>query len=381
MRAHIEDHETLAALRPLDVAAYLRSRGWQPSDFDPAGRAIRWLLEAEDEFEILLPLDRDFRDYTLRMRETLKVLSIAEERSELEVLHDLTIAAVDVVRVRAQSRGAENGSLPIEDGVALVEQARNMMLAAACSAVEPRPQYPTRKPTRAVEYLRNIRLGQTEQGSYVVTLISPVPPQLASEDVGRLFPDVEEPFERKVVRTLASGLRATRGAAASAAARADGIDAFRSGVERGISANLCEALAEAGGETRRGVTISFAWSLTRPAPNDLFSVTFDDDAMPVISEAARLLRETSPQQDVVLTGSVYRLERSGDEAGPGRISVLGVVDSELRRVTLDLNAQDYNNAITAHRDGIAISVRGDLVREGRGYVLASPRDFRLLSEI
>lgn len=381
MRAHIEDHEALAALRPLDVAAYLRSHGWQPSDFDTSGRAIRWVLEAEDQFEILLPLDRDFRDFTLRISETLKVLSIAEDRSELEVFHDLTTAAVDVVRVRAQSRRSEDSSLPIEDGVALVEQSRNLMLAAACSAVEPRQQYPARKPTRAVEYLRNIRLGQTERGSYVLTLISPVPPQLAEEDAGRLFADVEEPFERRVVRTLADGLQATKGAAASVATRADGIHVFRRGVERGISANLCEALAELGGETRRSVTISFAWSLTRPGPNDLFSVTFDDDAMPIISEAARLLRETSPQQDVVLTGSVYRLERSDDETDPGRISVVGVVDNELRRVTLDLNPEDYNNAITAHRDGIAVSVRGDLVREGRGFALASPRDFRLLSEI
>ncbi len=380
MKAILVDSETLTALRPLDIATYLRFHGWRPADGETSSRAIRWLLQAEDEYEIFLPLDRAFRDFPLRISEALKVLSVAEERSELEVLHDLTIAAVDVVRVRAQARGAEDSSLPIEDGVALVEQARNMMLAAACSAVEPRPQYPTRKPTRAVEYLRNVRLGQTEQGSYIVTLISPVPPQLAPHEAGRLFADLEEPFERKVVRTLQSGLQTTKRAAASVATQADGIEVFWRGVEQGISANLCEALAEMSGETRRGVTISFAWSLTRPAPEDLFSIRFDDDAVPIISEAARVLREASPQPDVTLTGSVYRLERTGEEAGPGRISVLGVVDGEVRRVTLDLGPGDYDSAITAHRDGRLVSARGDLVREGRGFVLASPRDFRLLAE-
>ncbi len=381
MRALIEDHETLASLRPLDIAAYLRFHGWQPAGDETSERAIRWVLQAEDEFEVLLPLDRAFRDFPLRISEALRVLSVVERRSETEVLHDLTIAAVDVVRVRTQSRGTEDSSLPIEDGVALVEQARNMMLAAACSAVEPRPQYPTRKPTRAVEYLRNLRLGQTERGSYVVTLISPVPPQLTADEAGRLFDDVEEPFERRVVRTLASALQAAKRAAASVAMRADGIGAFRRGVEQGVSANLCEALAEMSGESRGGVAISFAWSLTRRAPEELSAVTLDDDAMPTISEAARVLRETSPQPDVILTGSVYRLERSGEEPGPGRISVLGVVDSEVRRVTLDVNAEDYDKAITAHRDGRVVSVRGDLVREGRGFVLTLPRDFRLLSEI
>jgi hypothetical protein len=380
MRAILADSDTLMAIRPLDIAAYLRFHGWRPADGESSGRAVRWLLQAEEEYELLLPLDRAFRDFPLRLSEALKVLSAAEERSELEVLHDLTVAAVDVVRIRAQSHGVEDGSLPIEDGVALVEQSRNMMLAAACSAVEPRPQYPTRKPTRAVEYLRNLRLGQTERGSYVVTLISPVPPQLTADEEGRLFADIEEPFERRVVRTLASGLQSTKRAAASVATRADGIEVFWRGVEQGISANLCEALAELSGEAQRGVTISFAWSLTRPAPEALFAITFDDDAVPIISEAARVLREASPQPDVTLTGSVYRLERAGEEAGPGRISVLGVVDGEVRRATLDLGPDDYDIAITAHRDGRIVSVRGDLVREGRGFALATPRDFRLLPE-
>jgi hypothetical protein len=379
MRAILADSDTLMAVRPLDVAAYLRFHGWRPVDGESPGRAVRWLLQAEEEYELLLPLDRAFRDFSLRLSEALKVLSAAEERSELEVLRDLTIAAVDVVRIRTQSHGSED-AIPIQHGVALVEQSRNMMLAAACSAVEPRPQYPTRKPTRAVEYLHNLRLGQTERGSYVVTLISPVPPQLTADEEGRLFADIEEPFERRVVRTLASGLQSTKRAAASVATRADGIEVFWRGVEQGISANLCEALAEMSGEAQRGVTIRFAWSLTRPAPEALFAVAFDDDAVPIISEAARVLREASPQLDVTLTGSVYRLERAGEEAGPGRISVLGVVDGEVRRATLDLGPDDYDIAITAHRDGRIVSVSGDLVREGRGFVLATPRDFRLLPE-
>ena len=52
------------------------------------------------------------------------------------------------------------------------------MLAAACAAIEPRAVYAARKPERAMAYLRQIRLGPTEAGSFVVTVESPVAPRL-----------------------------------------------------------------------------------------------------------------------------------------------------------------------------------------------------------
>jgi hypothetical protein len=377
MKVLIESSETLATLRPFDVAIYLRTHGWEPAETYRG--AVRYLFAGEDDLEILLPTERSWRDFVLRMSETLKVLSAAEERSELEILQDLTLTSFDVVRVRVQPKTGENSSIPVDDGVALVEQGRNMMLAAACSAVEPRPQYPTRKPALAVEYLRNVRLGQTERGSYIATLISPVAPFLTPSEEGRLFPDVEEPFERRVVRTLASAVQATKDAATAVAVTSAGINVFREAIDQGISANLCEALAEMGGESQRGLAISFAWSLARPAPEQVPTITLEDDTIPVISEAARILRETSPQPDVTLTGTVVRLERTV-ETGPGRVSILGVADGEVKRATVDLEAADYDLAIMAHRDGRVVTVQGDLVKEGRGFVLATPRDFRVLPE-
>jgi hypothetical protein len=41
----------------------------------------------------------------------------------------------DLIRVRAASREAESGSLPIEQAVAFVERSRDLVLAAACAAI------------------------------------------------------------------------------------------------------------------------------------------------------------------------------------------------------------------------------------------------------
>ena len=69
--------------------------------------------------------------------------------------------------------------IPLEDGALLARSARGMMLAAACSTYERRRAFHTRKPQVAVDYMKGLSLGQTEIGSFVLTVISPVPPRLS----------------------------------------------------------------------------------------------------------------------------------------------------------------------------------------------------------
>ena len=132
----------------------------------------------------------------------------------------------DLIRVRAPSREAESGSLPLEQAVAFVERSRDLVLAAACAAITKRAYFATRKPTRATEYLSRVRMGQIERGSYVLTILSPVAPALASE--GELPLDLEppEPYERQVTRTLAEGLAAMERAARQAASTSSGFRAL-----------------------------------------------------------------------------------------------------------------------------------------------------------
>jgi hypothetical protein len=101
----------------------------------------------------------------------------------------------------------------LEQAVAFVERSRDMVLAAACAAITKRPYFATRKPTRATEYLSRVRMGQTERGSYVLTILSPVAPELVAECQLPLDLEMPEPYERQVTRTLAEALAAMAQAA------------------------------------------------------------------------------------------------------------------------------------------------------------------------
>ena len=75
-----------------------------------------------------------------------------------------------------------------------------------------------------------------------------------------------------------------------------------------------------------------------------------------------------------------KLERT-DGSPSGRVTVAGVVDEHLRKVLLELPSLEYELAIEAHRVEQPVFCEGELVREGRSYVLRNPRAFRIEAEV
>lgn len=333
------------------------------------------------EYEILLPLTREVRDFVPRMAEALRTLEAAEARPQRAILDDLVSTPADVVRVRSHYADTTDGTIPLEEGVKLIERARDMLFAAACAAVEPKLYFPTRRPGAAVEYMGRVRMGQTERGSYVVTLISRVPPALEPTGAGQARLDVEDPFERRVTRTLAGAMSALRGAALESAATGD-LKPFESAVPKGVSANLCEAIAgmvEPGGAPG-DLEISLTWSRLRPMETaEASRITLTADAIPVVGEAGRVLRETAPREDYELVGPVVGLRREGSR-GPGQVTIYGDVDGDPRKVLVELDTPEYERAVRAHEHFRFVRCTGHLVKRGNLFELREPRQFAVVEE-
>lgn len=376
MKAIVSDLDTLRSLKPLELVQYLRAKGWH-QNCELGTKATLWVrADNSSADEIVLPKRRDFADFDLRMAEVLTTLEKTEARSQLDILRDVQTASADLVRLRAPSRDAADGSLAIDSAVAFVESARDIMLAAACAAIDKRSYFATRKPQRATEYLDRVRMGQTERGSFVLTILSPVPPSLKSEQ-GALFPvEPPEPYERTVTRTLAEALAAVSHAAEIAAAQGD-MKPFIDALQCGVSANLCDAIVRISSDVSagEGLDVAIAWSpgraLTTGTPS---RIRLQGDAIPLIQEAARLFRETSPVDDFELQGAVIALNRP---EAIGRATVAGFVDGQARKVQIELSAADYAKAITAHEQEAIVLCTGELVKNGHTYRLQNPRQFRL----
>ena len=129
--------------------------------------------------EIIVPRTDLVADYASAVSRLIEVFARFTDRDALGVYRDLAAADRDVVRLRV--RGTESdGSVALDTGVRIVAQARDMLLAAACAARSPQPVYRAGASREAGDYLRRVKLGQTEQGSWVVTLLAPMPPLVES---------------------------------------------------------------------------------------------------------------------------------------------------------------------------------------------------------
>ena len=307
-------------------------------------------------------------DYAQAVARLISIFARAAEVDEAQLYNDLVVADRDVTRVRA-SNGQSDGTIELDHGVALVNGARNMVLAAACSLQDSRLVYRAGANREANEFMRRVRLGQTETGSFVVTILSPVIPSLLQEP---LLPDFEldDPAERRITHRLAVALSSIRNAT-SKSVSGDAV-AFTDAVSQGASANLCEALVQMI-EPFVSLDITTTWARTRPMERNRNRVQFANDDASILREAARLYRSREPRLDEKLFGSVQMLKRDYSETN-GTVTLRATIDGKVQSVTVVLSETDYNRASQANLEQVPISLEGDLERVGQRWHLTNPRN-------
>lgn len=351
-------------------------RGWEKIDEYGSKGDVYSCLNAP---EIIAPHSHAFVDYPQSVRKIVEILSLHEDRSIPMIVRDLSTADMDVIRFRAPE-AEDDGSLNIVAGVEMVKRAHDALLAAACSTSNPRRAFRAGGNKEASEYLDSVRLGQTEVGSFVIPLLSPVAPSLNADSTNQqqtLWPEmVEDPFSRRVTRTLMLALRSAQ-EAVSLVDRGDGLTAFEDRVERGISANLCEALS---GLIRDGdgIQIATSWALSRPSPEPVSSVEFGLSDAETLKEAARQLKDKEPRPAETLSGLVTKLASEEQEAG-GRVTIKAEIDGVLSSVRTDFSPDEYPKIVDAHKNYLVVSIQGDLYREGQRWTLRNPRDLEIQS--
>ena len=270
MKTRILDAGTLRAISPPALAAFARGEGWVKTK--PYGSHADIYI-GESRPEIVLPRTDLLADYASVVSRLIGIFGEVTERDELAIYRDLVGADHDVVRIRAV-RAQDDGSVFLDEGVELVSQAREMLLSAACATRAPQPVYRAGANREATEYMKQVRLGQTEYGSFVVTLMAPVPPMLRPM-LDDSWSDIsDEPYERQVTRCLVRALEASRDAAERAHS-GDGALAFEQAVGSGLSANLCDAVGKLI-EQSSGLEVSVSWARTRPTPERRTSILFSE---------------------------------------------------------------------------------------------------------
>ena len=363
MKLQILDVDALRAITPAALAAFARGEGWTRTETYGMHADV---YAGANRPEIIIPRTDRLGDYAAAISKLIDVFSQVIERDELATYRDLIGADRDVVRVRAFG-GDDDGSILLDAGVKIVYEAREMLLAAACAVRTPQPLYRAGANREAVEYMSRVKLGQTEHGSFVVTLLAPVPPELQPQ-LDPAWVDIDdEPIERQVTRRLMTALEASRNAAELALSGNE--SAFEQAVASGVSANLCEAVASLI-EQSNGLEISLTWARTRPTPEALRKVAFSGNDAEILKEAARTFRLKQPKEDVTLYGYVLKLRRELEEV-EGLVTLKAMVDNRMQSVGAVLDQSNYSIAVRAHDAKLPVIVTGDLERAGQRWQITN----------
>ena len=365
MRAYIQDKDALTSITPEALSAYALTEGWRK--VEPYGDYSD-VYTKNGGSEIILPRTQGIGDYANVMSQLIEIFARDAEVDELSLYRDLVTADRDVVRVRADV--GETGDVPVKVGVDLIGGARDMLLAAACSLGDTRPVYRSsdEEYREASRHLNRMRLGQTEEGSFVITLLTP-----------RLDREWElanrAPIDRQITSRLANALVAMREVIEVADAR--DAESFSGAVEHGVNANLCNSLVKMVNPIP-ALDISLAWARTLPMPKTREVIRFFNNDVPVLRQAARSLREQEFLPDMHFIGVVQRLESDEVEMG-GRMTLRASIRGNHQRVTADLNYSDYHRALQAHSSGLSVVAEGTLRRVGQGWNLLNPRVVDLIA--
>ena len=379
MKVRILDKAPFQLLNPADVATHLQATGWKKHD-DRPGYSSTWLKEYKGETaDLLLPVDRSVGDYLLRMIDAVRLIAAVEERSELETLADLQFASTDILRIRFRYADAADGAIPLLQAEKLVESAKEMFLAAGSAVNARRAYFATNRTEEVRQFVQNLRLGQSERGSYIVTVLSRVTPELKSDPVS-LFSEPEPPFERKAVAGLNAALVALRNAV-DRAATSFSSKVFHDAVQDGVSANLCSALVNMNGTNPQPadeLRFGFTWARSRPydgaASRD---VSFPAESFPILAEAARVLKATAPLDPQDVQGVVVKLQAK-DDGGVATVSTF--IEGQPRKVTIALTDGEHKKAIQAYDKRTEIVCRGVLTRNGQLWALQYAGPLTVLSE-
>ena len=355
------EEQPQASVAPTDVTDWLARHGWSLAG-NLADVASRWI--SDDGRGVVVPLQHEAPDFELRWDEMLDDVGEALGTDRNGFLLAVTKAGSDVAEFRAVGDGRIDDSIPLGDAAILIDSVRRLLQASANSALQPRSYYGHSLPDAAREHARNVRMGQTRRGSYIVPVISRVPILQAPSNSADalLFEDVKyQPFARSAMLRLAEGLNTLRDLThGNVIPKASTIT---ESVGAGVSSELCDAVASTlETESIADLDVSFSWAERLPLTASPKRVTFEDATASAVRAVGLILKGEAVVGRQTFVGYVKRLDR-GEEDEVGRITLRTLDNDKARNVLMDLNDDDYHEANRANDQRRMVSVTGVLERE------------------
>lgn len=354
-----------------DFGKYLSLNGWElTTKID--GISAFWESRKFPEYEVLQPLNSTASDFKRRVIDLIEVLAKTQNKDVDKIALEINEISDDVIRVRVIHDDVKHGAIPFNDGVELFIKTKELLISAARSVIKPQKgNYAGKAPKIVNDYFDSLKLSQTEIGSYVLKVESPIFFATNSQD-----DYCAEPFGRIVSnRIIHSILKLDE--AIELFKKEQNHRHFEEIISYGVSASLCSALIGLSGNNRnRSIEISIQPSPYADVGTLKFkSVKINSNNIPFIERAKGYYLNKYTIPNYTLEGRVVKLAREFD-CGDGVATILeqkNTYNNHKRNVECALSEDLYNQAIEAHGRSVTVHLTGSLVVSGRKTYLSNVR--------
>jgi hypothetical protein len=370
------------------VKNYLINTGWQRIHPD-IENIMLFDRPEDDQNQLILPTNTEFADFSVRTKELILSLAQFENRSPLQILNDLLTDPSDIVRFRIINNSTTSGTIPLKEGFDLLQAAGKAIYTAACDIIQPEAYHRRLALKQADEFINSCRLGQTEHGSFVATVICPFLTEDLEEPLSLFARNQQEEFNssftRQVTHKLMSSLSQLKRAVENDAAN-ELIAETQNHINTNlISGNFVESIIELNASLEdTDIEISVSTSPNAPA------LHFNAPPRIRLSRGHRsgleyVARQLKPANLNTTEDYFYgrisetKAEPSVDSRSDGEVLLvfLDSYDKPLK-AWVKLNNDLYNRALDAHRDGRMIGIKGTLHSLRRSNSITNVREFKIL---
>lgn len=352
-------------LNPIAVAKYLTETNWRVFPIKRTDIKVFQYIDGDIFEQITIPLDKTLRDYNSAMYYAIERVAFIEKKSVEQIMLYLLNPNTDILKIRLDKKNIELGNILFDDAIKLFDNAKKLLAATALDVINPKKIHFGRIDESVQKFLSQCRFGQTEIGSYVVSVVCPFAELTEEEGYKQLsiFSDEERcanSLTRKVTNKLMSNIAFIKDKIDEG-----DMDALVNTENKTIiSSNFYEALNGLNLEYENTVVeFTAEWSPTvKKNRSEFKNVKISNDYYQPIATVIDDIKKISNKTTEII-GRIKVLEAPPlvDKREFGMVTVVYISDdNKAKNVKVKLNKCDYEKAIIAHQQGKAVKVMGEL---------------------
>lgn len=357
---------------------FLNKLGWEKTnDLNEYYTVWHSPIIDERQEELVVPITNEVFRLERDLNNIIKTLMSFYDKKEYQILDDFENSVKDQVKFRVKSEMTEDGYIPLVEGVRLLENTKEMLIASFLSISNKKKNYTGPHPENVNEAISNIKMGQTEEGSFIINIY--LPNDYYEDGQPSLLEEESDSFTRKALTVMEQASTELISKAETFEEQHNDLSVFDDSYLQGVSSNFCSAISEISSNGKNDVEIEIILNDTIDAKENIRKIEIKKEIIPIINNVKEYYKQDLTTENFVLIGHVTKLHQEVDDS-EGDITLTCEIAGKLKKVKLDLNETFYTIAQEAHRNKSYLRCVGTLKINGRVTTLSNITEVLIISE-